>query len=79
MIYNNTDFEQFEEGLPNASYILELLRQLTSEQLEDLYRQLGLKRHEDLIEWIPQLAKVNDHHSYEKVTIRSPPPCDLNY
>lgn len=66
MIYNNTDFEQFEEGLPNASYILGLLRQLTSEQLEDLYRQLGLKRHEDLIEWIPQLAKVNDHHSYEK-------------
>lgn len=55
------------ETVPNASYILGLLRQLSSEQLEALYKQLGIKRHEELIEWIPELANENHPRSYEKV------------
>lgn len=55
------------ETVPNASYILGLLRQLSSEQLEALYQQLGIKRHEELIDWIPELANENHPRSYEKV------------
>ena len=53
---DDDDMSAMGQSMLNISRILGLLEQLTAEQLDDLYRELGIKHHDDLLRRINLIA-----------------------
>jgi len=57
-------------GVPNVSVILNMLQQLSTEQLVEIYRDFGFKHHDDVVDFLLKDKNV-DARSYEEVTTYS--------